>query len=669
MRRFFLLPILSSPALFGQEPAPMLEPLVVEASGVDRKIEKTQLGSAATAGPGAVTEVGQEEISQLSIQSYGDIFRQVPGVTVNNFGQGGVAYGISLRGFPSGDHGKDVAYFVDGIPLNEPGGSPSGYSDLNILVPELIESFDVIRGPLSVRSGNFALGGTIDIRTFDQPGSRLGVSGGSYGSGRALGTYAFSPGSVDLSVTGVGEATEGYRDNTELYSANFLGSAAFRMLGGTGVVRLQAYQNDFGAPGYLNRDLLNAGAFDEKAAIDRTDGGNKEYFSLGFNYRDGAPEGGERTLGTFYVLHNESTRWSNFATSPGLGTQGQRDVTTSTVGGRLEKYFVREQFGILAGLDHRSDFGEVDNFSTVRRRIRTRNSAVDFDQHNSAAYLQADYKPTEWAKLTLGTRYDHFFVDGEDSLAAGSDYDVDFGEFSPTVGASFDVGGGATVFANYAEGLRAPSPAEELTVTDDLEASDQSSYEVGVSYEAGKWDALLSVYHSELEGEIQAAPSGIGIRNLGESRRIGADLNARYQAYDDGQLGVALLSSASYVDAELRGGAGGSVPNVNEYQLGGGVEMQYRLGGTDSVVGLRTDYAFIGPSDLASDGSVTTGTYSRVTGKLFYRNETWNGLEAYVSAIAYPGSRIDESAFDFGGFAAVSPQAPVSVRAGVSFQF
>jgi len=669
MRKFIFLQVVSCPLLLAQEPTQTLEPLVVQSSGTELKIEKTQLSPAATASPGAVTEVGQEEISLLSIQSYGDLFRPVAGVTVNNFGQGGVAYGISMRGFPSGDHAKDVAIFLDGIPLNEPGGSPSGYADLNILVPELIESFDVIRGPISVRSGNFALGGTIDVNTFERPGSRLGVAGGSYESGRVMGTYGFTPGSVYLSLTGVAEATEGYRDNSELYSTNVLGSAAFQMLNGTGVVRLQAYQNDFGAPGYLNRDLINAGTINPKAAIDETDGGNKNYLSLGFTYKDGDADGGDRTLGTFYALHNESTRWANFATTPGLGNQGQRDINTSTVGGRLEKYFVKDQFGFLTGMDFRSDFGDVDNFDTIQRRIQGTTSAVDYNQHNPAAYLRLDYKPTEWAKLTIGARYDHFFVDGEDTLVAGSEFDVDFGELSPTVGGSFDVGGGVTVFANYAEGLRAPSPAEELVVNANLDASDQASYEIGASFESEKWEGLLSIYHSELDGEIQAAPAGAGIQNLGESRRIGADLQARYQAYDDGQLAVALLSLASYVDAELLGGGGGSVPNVNEYQVGGGVETQYRPGGGDAVVGLRADYTFVGPSDLSPDGSVSTGTFSRITGKLFYRNDSWNGLEAYVSAIGYPGSRLDESAFDFGGFAAVSPQAPISVRAGVSFQF
>ena len=669
MRRLFLLPLLISAILRGQEPAPMLEELVVEAGGTERKIDKTQLSPAATASPGAVTQVGQEEISLLSVESYGDLFRSVAGVTVNNFGQGAVAYGISLRGFPSGSHGKDVAFFLDGIPLNESGGSPTGYADLNILVPELIESFDVIRGPLSVRSGNYALGGTIDIRTFDQPRSRVAVSGGSYESGRLLGSYGFSPGSVDLSFTGVGEATEGYRENTEIYSANVLGSAAFKMLNGTGVVRLQAYQNDFGAPGYLNRDLLEAGVIGRRAAIDETDGGSKDYVSLGFTYRDGDPDGGDRTLGTFYALHNESTRWANFATTPGLGTQGQRDVTTGTVGGRLEKYFVKDRFGILAGMEHRSDFSELDRFSTIRRRIQVRTRDVNADQHNSAAYLQADYKPTEWAKLTLGGRYDHFFVDGENALVAGGDFDVDYGEFSPTAGASFDIGGGATIFVNYAEGLRAPSIIEELPVNADLTIADQRSYEIGGSFESDKWEALLSVYHSELEGEIQAAPAGFGIQNLGESRRIGADLQARYQAYDDGQVAVALLGTASYVDTELLTGAGGNVPNVPEYQVGAGVETQYRPGGGESVIAFRTDCTFVGPSDLTTSGTITTGTFSRITAKLSYRNDSWNGMEAYVSAIGYPGSRLDESAFAFGGAAAVSPQAPVSFRTGLSFQF
>lgn len=64
--------------------------------------------------PANTTTLDGQTIRRLPIFSYGDIFRPLGGFDVSNYGQGGVGYGIALRGFSDGDHGKDIAYFIDG---------------------------------------------------------------------------------------------------------------------------------------------------------------------------------------------------------------------------------------------------------------------------------------------------------------------------------------------------------------------------------------------------------------------------------------------------------------------------------------------------------------------------------------------------------------------------
>ena len=77
----------------------------------------------------------------------GEVLEFVPGVIVTQHSGDGKANQYFLRGFNL-DHGTDFATRVDGMPVNMPThGHGQGYTDLNFLIPELVERIDYRKGP------------------------------------------------------------------------------------------------------------------------------------------------------------------------------------------------------------------------------------------------------------------------------------------------------------------------------------------------------------------------------------------------------------------------------------------------------------------------------------------------------------------------------------------
>jgi outer membrane receptor protein involved in Fe transport len=75
------------------------------------------------------------------------VLRLIPGfVAVEHSGGAGKADQYFLRGFDA-DHGTDVAFFTDGMPINlRSHAHGQGYTDLNFIIPETIEGVDVFKG-------------------------------------------------------------------------------------------------------------------------------------------------------------------------------------------------------------------------------------------------------------------------------------------------------------------------------------------------------------------------------------------------------------------------------------------------------------------------------------------------------------------------------------------
>ena len=125
-------------------------------------------------------------------QRPGEVLEFVPGMIVTQHSGDGKANQYFLRGFNL-DHGTDFATSVAGMPVNMPThGHGQGYTDLNFLIPELVQRIEYRKGPYFAGVGDFSAAGSADIvyRTparcavrrssrWAQNGYRRGVLGGS----------------------------------------------------------------------------------------------------------------------------------------------------------------------------------------------------------------------------------------------------------------------------------------------------------------------------------------------------------------------------------------------------------------------------------------------------------------------------------------------------------
>jgi outer membrane cobalamin receptor len=204
-------------------------------------------------GPDTAVHVDPSLIDRTPITTYGEVFRGLPEVNVNNFGQGGIDHGISLRGFTDAEHGRDIAYFVDGVPQNEVSSIHTlNYADLNPIIPETVERLEIIRGPFSVQYGDSNLGGVVNIITKrTEPSPWLKGSGGSFATSRGLVTYGQAQpirGWVEPYLAVEGYTTDGYRDNQDFRRVNVFNKYTVPLAGGALSSRVQYYSGNWGHP-------------------------------------------------------------------------------------------------------------------------------------------------------------------------------------------------------------------------------------------------------------------------------------------------------------------------------------------------------------------------------------------------------------------------------------
>ncbi len=206
----------------------------------------------------------------------------VPGLIITQHSGDGKANQYFLRGFNL-DHGTDLAISVDDMPVNmRTHAHGQGYADLNFLIPELIGSVNIRKGPYFADEGDFSSVGSVHVGLLDNVNKTMAsITAGSFGYRRILGITSTKLGDGTLLIAGEANTYNGPWDNPDsLRKLNGVmrygqGTAedGFSLTG-------MAYANKWNSTDQIPSRAIASGEIGLYGAFDPSDGGNSNRFSL-----------------------------------------------------------------------------------------------------------------------------------------------------------------------------------------------------------------------------------------------------------------------------------------------------------------------------------------------------------------------------------------------------
>ena len=189
-----------------------------------------------------------EDLERRQVPFVADLVASTPGAMMIRSGAPGTLTSLFVRGGES-DYNKVL---LDGIPLNEPGGS----FYLNNLTTENLDRIEIVRGAYSSLFGSDAMASVIQLftrradGTVRRPRGAVQIDGGTYGTIHANASVAGATSRVDYSG-GVAQYNSDNRvANSGLENTTLSGNLGIRV-GSTATLRLvsRAELENVGTPG------------------------------------------------------------------------------------------------------------------------------------------------------------------------------------------------------------------------------------------------------------------------------------------------------------------------------------------------------------------------------------------------------------------------------------
>ncbi|WP_454775137.1 TonB-dependent receptor [Janthinobacterium tructae] len=642
------------------------------------------VGTSDAASQGVITS---ELIVNRPALRTGELLEFVPGLIVTQHSGDGKANQYFLRGFNL-DHGTDFATYVDGMPVNmRTHAHGQGYSDLNFLIPELVQRIDYKKGPYFASEGDFSSAGAARIRLADKlPQGQASVSVGQHGYWRAVVADSVAAGQGTLLYGLEVNRNNGPWDVPERVRKV---SGVLRYSQGTAdngySVTAMAYKNSWNATDQVPLRALESGQIGRFGSLAPSDGGDTSRTSLSYALRQRT----QNRLFEFdaYLIRSQlelNSDFTYFLAKPATGDQFQQSERRMVAGVNASESWntqlfglpLRNKLGVQARVDRLSPVGLYSTVERVRqstvREDKVREASIGLYGENTTQWLP-------WLRSVAGLRYDAYRFNVESSIDGNSGTAQDH-VVSPKLSLILGPWRRTEFFVNYGKGFhsndargttqtRLPdgtssAPVTPLVPTKGMELGARTEWLPGLQ-------SSLALWRLDLASELLFVGDAGETQPSRASRRHGIEWNNHYVAAPWLQFDLDLAASRSrYTQNDA---AGNFIPGSIDKVASFGVTVTDQ-GPWSGAFQLR----YFGPRPLIEDNSVrsasTTLAYARLAYQLNRKTrialDVFNLLNKRASDIDYYyASRLPGEAADGVNDRHFHPVEPRSARLTLSYAF
>lgn len=572
--------------------------------------------------------VGIEDLELRPLLREGELLETVPGMIVTQHSGDGKSNQMFLRGFNL-DHGTDFRTEVDGMPVNLPThGHGQGYTDLNFLIPEVVDFVEFRKGVYYADVGDFGSAGSARFHLTRKPTEKFfKFEAGGDRYVRAVGASARELGWGTLLLAGEAKGYEGpWQISQDLKKIS--GIARYTIESGDDELSFLAmgYGNKWDASDQIPKRAVDAGLIDRFGQIDPGLGGNSSRFSLSGSWRRER----KTTLqnAAAYAIYYDLDLYSNFTyflEDSVHGDQFQQVDERVVIGGSYDYHravsAVQRDHIVTLGVQTRADLvSEVGLHRTLERRHVGTVRDDEVTEATVGIYAAAESNWHPKFRSVLGLRGDIYYFDVQSHLEENSGTETD-GRISPKLTLIFrpsDVAelylnGGVGFHSNDARGTTIsvdPVTGEPAEPVDPLVTSRGAEFGLRLS-PVSNMRSTISLWTLELDSELLFVGDAGNTEPTDESRRLGIELANFYRPLPWLSLDLDVsVSRARIVDAPK---GEDRIPGALENVLAAGVTVNVHNGVFGS---LRVRH--LGEYPLIEDNSVRAEATTMVNAGLGY---------------------------------------------------
>jgi outer membrane receptor protein involved in Fe transport len=582
-----------------------------------------------------------EQVNARPFSRVGEALEIVPGLIVTQHSGEGKANQYFLRGFNL-DHGTDLAITVDGMPVNMPThGHGQGYADINFMIPELIRSVDIRKGPYFADLGDFSSAGAVGINYVDRLARNVAqVTLGSFGYQRALaaGSTAIGDGTLLTAFEGVHyNGPWDVPDNVRKLNGVLRYSQGTPTDGFS--LSAMAYSNGWTATDQVAQRAIDQGLIGRFGTLDPTDGGASSRFSLSGNWAQSSDVGQSKV--NAYVIRSSLQLFNNFTYAlddPVNGDQFTQLDRRTVYGVNASQSFDARFAGIetrtRVGMQARGDDIHVGLFRTIQRTLLSTVRDDRVQEGSLSLWVDNTTHWTNWLHTTVGLREDYFagHVLSDTPLNSGN---AEAAMTSPKVGIVLGPWYRTEFYGNAGFGLHS-NDIRGATIT--IDPNDRLSplprvpllvrskgAELGIrSKVIENLTTSLALFVLDFDSELLfVGDAGTTVASR-PSRRVGVEWTNQYKVLPWMTLDLDVACTrARFTDLDV---AGNRIPGAPAWVASGGVTFGADQGWFGA---LRARY--FGPRPLIEDDSVRSQDTLIFNARAGYRFD--NGVRLQLDAL------------------------------------